>query len=216
VREFIERSEAWFSENSPKSMTAIGTGPTVMFSHVAERNVNQMLKGNAIAIGLISIILVFALRSPSLGALSLIPNSLPILITFGIWAVTVNMVGMAAATVTSTSLGIVVDDTVHFLSKYLYARRDKGMTKRNAIRYAFNTVGSALVSTTIVLSVGFGVLAFSAFKINQEMGMLTSIAIVVAFVFDFTVLPALLLIGDKAEENETQDQPDEEQIPATA
>ncbi|MEM7011264.1 MAG: MMPL family transporter, partial [Verrucomicrobiota bacterium] len=154
--------------------------------------------GNAIAIVLIAFVLALALRSVKLGALSLIPNSLPILITFGIWAVTVKLVGMAAATVTSTSLGIVVDDTVHFLSKYLYARRDKGMSREDAIRYAFNTVGSALVTTTVVLSIGFGVLAFSSFKVNGEMGLLTSIAIVVAFVFDFTVLPALLLLGSKS------------------
>ena len=113
------------------------TSPSVMFSFISQRNIESMLRGNAIAIVLIALIMVISLRSWSIGLLSIIPNVMPIMISFGIWAILVKQIGMAAATVTATSLGIVVDDTVHFLSKYLRARREGKMSKRKAVKYAF-------------------------------------------------------------------------------
>jgi predicted RND superfamily exporter protein len=95
------------------------------------------------------------------------------------------------------SLGIVVDDTVHFLSKYLRARRIRGYEPAEAIRYAFDTVGNALVITTLVLTAGFLVLTASQFQVNAIMGMLVAITIVVALVFDFAFLPGLLLWLDR-------------------
>jgi predicted RND superfamily exporter protein len=94
-------------------------------------------------------------------------------------------------------LGIVVDDTVHFLSKYLRARREQGMNAEDAVRYAFNTVGVALLVTTIVLVAGFLVLAQSTFKLNSDMGLLTSITIAFALLADFLFLPPLLMKLDK-------------------
>jgi predicted RND superfamily exporter protein len=114
---------------------------------------------------------------------------------FGAWALLVGQVGMAAATVSATSLGIVVDDTVHFLAKYLYARRAQRATQPQAIRYAFRTVGPAIVVTTVILVAGFGILASSTFLVNAQMGLLTALAILFALLFDLLMLPALLLLG---------------------
>jgi predicted RND superfamily exporter protein len=91
----------------------------------------------------------------------------------------------------------VVDDTVHFLSKYLRARREQGMNSEDAVRYAFHTVGVALLVTTIVLVAGFLVLAQSSFKLNSDMGLLTSITIALALLADFLFLPPLLMKLDK-------------------
>jgi predicted RND superfamily exporter protein len=91
------------------------------------------------------------------------------------------------------ALGIVVDDTVHFLSKYLRARREKNLPSEDAIRYAFSTVGTALWVTSLVLIVGFGILAFSHFQLNAGMGLLTAITLSLALVADFLFLPPLLI-----------------------
>ena len=198
TRVFVKEAEAWLKENTPEYMWAAPTGATVMFSYVAKRNIESMLTGNVIAIVLISAIMMVALRSVRLGALSLIPNAFPILMTFGLWAALVGLVGMAAATVTATSLGIIVDDTVHFLSKYLRGIREKGLSTPEAIRYAFHTVGSALWVNSVILVMGFGVLAFSTFRINYEMGLLTAIAVAFALLFDFLILPSLLMLGAKS------------------
>ena len=118
TRNFLDRAEGWLKDNTPTHMQTAPTGATVMFSYIAERNIISMLQGNAIAIILISAIMILALRSWSLGLLSLIPNAIPILMTFGVWALLVGVVGMAAATVAAVSLGIIVDNTVHLLTKY--------------------------------------------------------------------------------------------------
>ena len=205
IRGFLDRSVEWLETNTPSYMHAQPTSATVMFSYISQRNIEDMLRGNTLAILLIAVIMIFALRSVSLGIFSLIPNSVPILMTFGAWTLLVGQVGMAAATVTATSLGIVVDDTVHFLSKYLRARREKGLDRPQAIQYAFATVGTAIFFTTIILVTGFGILAGSAFLINAQMGLLTAMAILMALVFDFLVLPALLMLGYKETPDNNQD-----------
>ena len=173
-----------------------------MFSFISQRNIESMLTGNAIAVVLIAIVLMLALRSVGLGSMSLLPNVLPILMTYGLWGLLVGRVGMATATVSATSLGIIVDDTVHFLTKYLRGRREHGYDRPEAIRYTFCTVGLALIANSIILAVGFAFLAQSTFKPNVEMGLLTAIAISIALAFDLLLLPALLLIGHRPTRDE--------------
>ncbi len=197
TRELIAESKQWLIDNAPEYMWTSPTGATQMFSYIAKRNIESMLKGNAIAVSLIAIILILSLRSIRLGLLSIIPNAIPVLVTFGIWALTVGTIGMAAAVVTATSLGIVVDDTVHLLTTYLRGRREKDFSTEDSIRYSLNTVGKAVTINTIILTAGFGILALSSFKVNQESGILTATAVVAALILDFLLLPALLLVFDK-------------------
>ncbi len=197
TRDFIDQSAQWLRDNTPEHMWTNPTGATQMFSYIAKRNIESMLKGNAIAIILIALIMILALRSFTLGVLSIIPNAVPVLVTFGIWALSVGMIGMAAAIITVTSLGIIVDDTVHLLTKYLRGRREKMLSTEDSIRYSFNTVGKAIAINTLILTAGFSILAMSSFKVNEETGILTATAVVAAIVLDFLLLPALLLVLDK-------------------
>ena len=161
-----------------------------------------MLIGTTVALILISIVLVFALRSIKIGVISLVPNLVPAAMGFGLWGLTVGEIGLSLSIVTSMSLGIVVDDTVHFLSKYLRARREKGLNSEDAVRYAFKTVGRALLITSIVLVAGFLILATSSFELNSGMGLLTAIIIAFAIFADFLFLPAILMkIEGKTNEN---------------
>lgn len=202
VRAFLARSEGWLKDNAPNYMHATATGPTVMFSYISERNIHGMLRGNAVAIVIISVIMMVALRSFGIGLLSLIPNGVPILMTFGLWALVFGNIGMAAASVSAVALGIVVDDSVHFLAKYLRARREKGLDRPQAVQYAFHTVGIALIVTTVILTLGFLVMSASAFQVNEQLGFMTAATMVVALIMDFTLLPALLLVGHKSTDNE--------------
>jgi len=200
LREFFNRTDAWFKAEAPPELRAAPTGPAVMFAFISKRNIDSMLQGNTVALVLIAIVMMVALRSFGLGLMSLLPNAVPILAAFGVWAVLVGQVGMAAATVSAASLGIVVDDTVHFLTKYLRARRENGYDRPEAIRYAFETVGTAIVSTTVILAFGFSVLAASAFRINAQMGLLTAITVLLALITDLLLLPALLMVGHRSPE----------------
>ena len=116
---------------------------------------------------------------------------------FGLWGLLVGQINMAVSVIAATSLGIVVDDTVHFLTKYLRARREQGMSAEQAVHYAFTGVGVALIVMTVVLVTGFGILGLSSFQVNSYMGLLTASGIAIAAVAEFTMLPPLLIALDR-------------------
>jgi hypothetical protein len=200
------RAQQWLAENAPHLQSA-GASPAVMFAYIGQRNIISMLIGTSIALVLISLILVFALRSVKIGLISLIPNLAPAAMGFGLWGLLYGQVGLGLSIVAGLTIGIVVDDTVHFLSKYLRARREQGMNSQDAVRYAFHTVGVALLVTTIVLVAGFLVLAQSSFKLNSDMGLLTSITIALALLADFLFLPPLLMKLDRKSQQKTSEFP---------
>ena len=192
LREISERGESWLRDHAPKLATE-GIGPAIMFAYISDRNIRSMLIGTLLAVLVISAILVVVLKSPKLGGISLVPNLLPAGLAFGAWGLFVGEVNMAVSMVSGMTLGIVVDDTIHFLSKYKRARHEQGLDAPDAIRYAFHTVGQAIVVTSLILIAGFSVLANSDFAMNSLMAMLTAIAIAMALVADFLLLPALLI-----------------------
>ena len=192
IRELDARAQKWLSANMPK-VHAPGTGLSVVFSHISGRNIESMLAGSLTALVVISMILIIALRSVKMGFLSLVPNLFPAAMAFGLWGYLHGNVGLSIAIVLAMTLGIVVDDTVHFLSKYLRAQREHGMNSFEATRYAFRTVGVALWITSITLVTGFGALAISSFKVNADMGILSSVTIAFALIADFLFLPPLLM-----------------------
>ena len=188
-----ERARAWLAANAPHIASTEGSGASLMFAHIGKRNILSMLVGTAVALLLISLILILALRSVKIGLVSMIPNLVPAAMGFGLWGLLVGEVGLSLSIVAGMTLGIVVDDTVHFLSKYLRARRENGLSSPDAVRYAFRRVGMALTTTSIVLVVGFLVLSLSSFQLNAGMGLLTAIVIVFALAADFLFLPPLLM-----------------------
>ena len=194
---FEKRSYQWFKDNAPQYNIQIAS-PSLMFSHIGQRNIESMLIGISFALILISALLGIALRSVRYGLISLLPNLAPAAMGFGVWYFIDGQVGLALSVVAGMTLGIVVDDTVHFLSKYRHARVDKGKNTEEAVRYAFASVGRALWITTLVLFAGFMVLAQSSFKINADMGLLTAITILIALVIDFLFLPPLLMQLDNS------------------
>ncbi len=196
LRKLIEDGEVWLRENAPEYMHVNAASPTVMFAHISERNIKSMLGGTFLAVLAISLLLGIALKSVRFGLISLIPNITPAVLGFGFWSLLYGEMGLSLAMVSGMTLGIVVDDTVHFLSKYLRARREKGLNGEEAVRYAFQTVGKALVVTTIILTIGFFILGMSSFRMNSWMGQLTAIVIAFALIADFVLLPAFLLVVD--------------------
>jgi predicted RND superfamily exporter protein len=203
TKAFFNGVAAWQQANWPAYMHAEPTSAAVMFTYISERNMENMVTGTIVAIIAIALIMMFALQSLRLGLLSLIPNGLPILTTFGAWALLVGTVGFSVATVASISLGIIVDDTVHFLSKYLRARNERALSIEDSIRYAFHNVGIAIVVNTIILAAGFFVMTTSAFKMNVDLGLMTMLAIGFALILDFLLLPALLMLGKRTQDEKT-------------
>jgi predicted RND superfamily exporter protein len=175
---------------------AAGISPVMMFNNISLRNIESMVVGTGIGFLAIALILVVALRDLRLGALSLLPNMLPAAVAIGIWALLVGDVGFAVSIVAGLSIGIIVDNTVHFLVKYQYAKTVLNSDTRAAVTYAFEIVAPALIGTTLIVAVGFAMLGFSGFRVTAYMGVLTALAIVCALVIDLLLLPAMLILFD--------------------
>ncbi len=201
LRVMDERARGWLKANAP-GMFTYGASLSIIFSHISERNINSMLSASFLALVLISGILIIALRSFKLGLASLVPNLGPAFMAFGVWGFAVGQVGLSVSVIIAMTLGIVVDDTVHFMSKYLRGRREHNLSSPDAVRYAFDHVGTALWVTTLALTVGFLILSLSGFKLNSDMGMMTAITIVMALALDFLFLPTLLMKVDGAPDEE--------------
>lgn len=196
VLEFSKRAQAWLDENFPGYMKVQSTGLDKLFSEIGYRNSISMLGGTFLALVLISAMIMLALKSTRYGLLSLLPNLLPALMAFGVWGILDGNISLSVSIVACITLGVVVDDTVHFLSKYVRAKREQNLNTVEAVRYAFRTVGVALVSTSIILVANFGVMAFSNFQPASSLGMLTAITIILALVIDFLFFAPLLLAMD--------------------
>lgn len=189
--------ETWLAENAPAYMASKATGNGVMFASIAERTIRGIVITTPIALIVVSLLLIGLFKSVRFGLISLIPNLVPIVAAFGVWGFLFGRINFGVACVAGLSIGIVVDDTVHFMSKYLRARRQENMTPEDAVRYTFSTVGPALISTSVTLIMGFSVMLLSSFKFNANMGLLAAIAIAFALVADLFLLPAVLLTLDR-------------------
>ena len=203
TREYAERAKQWLHENAPE-METHGTGPPVMFAYIAKRNIESNFLSLPLCMAGISLLLLPGLRSWRMSLLTLIPNLVPLGMAFGIWALINGEIIFTMAVVINMVVGIIVDDTIHFLSKYLRGRREKGLNQENAIRYAFHEAGSAMIVTTLILASGFAILATSSFLPNATMSLLTTIAIVLALPVDLLLLPLLVLLVDRSPKSDTQ------------
>lgn len=177
------------------------TSPSSMFAHLSHNNIRSMLLGTVVAMLVIAIVLMFALKSVKLGALSVIPNILPVFVAFGVWGIWVSEINLGLSIVASITMGIVVDDTVYFLTHYQYARQACNCNRVDALVRTLEESGPAIVLTTFILMMGFLVLASSDFIINANLGLLTAITLALALVGDLLVLPAILLIQEKRTTN---------------
>ena len=193
-----EDMQRWIGSHWPDYMQTRATGMDSLFGDVTFENVKSMIAGTLLALATVSLLLIFTLGSVRYGLLSLIPNLLPAAMTFGLWGIIDGEVGIVVSVITCMTLGIIVDDTVHFLSKYVRARKEMGMDSRQAALYGFETVGVALIATSVILIANFSVMAFSHYYPNAATGILTSITIAFALLIDFFFFVPLLLLLDRA------------------
>ena len=195
LREIDDRAHAWLNANS-RSFAQEASGLSTIVAYMTQRNIDSILTGTIIAMVLVSLILIGVFRSFRIGLLSFAPNFIPAFMTFGLWGYLVGHIGIVSSVVLAVVFGILVDDTIHFLSKYLKARRE-GQTAPEAVRYAFHTVGPALWTTTLVLSAGFMVFVASGFELSWVLGLLVTMTIIFALLADFLLLPVLLMVFDR-------------------
>ena len=193
-----ERAQAWFRQHAPELATH-ATGVAVVGARSIQRNIEGMLLGTVTAMAIVSLLLLLVFRSVRLGLISLVPNFVPAAMAMGLWGYVVGEVGVAASVVTAIAFGIIVDDTIHFMTKYVGARKS-GLLPSESVQSAFRSVGKALLATTVVFALGFMVFGASGMSTNQALGLLVGMTVIVALVADFLFLPPLLMALDGTRE----------------
>lgn len=155
--------------------------------------VNGQVKSLSLAIIIISLLMFLCFKSFAISLLSIIPNIFPILLNFAIMAAFNIPLNTATSLISAVALGIAVDDTIHFLTHY-QEKRKKGETIENSVAMAIKEKGLALISSSIILCVGFGALTLSHFMPVFYFGLLSAIIMITALVGDLLFLPSILLL----------------------
>lgn len=193
-----ERARQWISQHGAGIIQSNGgTGAGMLFARIGRDNSKSNIIQEVWQAIIVSLLIIVAIGSFKLGVVGLIPNLTPAAMAYGTWGLAVGEINMAVSLVAGISLGIVVDDTVHFLNQYLQARRLHKMEPEQAIRYAFDFAGVPMWIATLTLVAGFLVLATSHFAMNADMGVMTAITIGFAALTEACMLPGLLLMFDK-------------------
>ena len=153
--------------------------------------IRDLLKSLFSASFIIFVVLSIVYRSLRIGLISIIPNLFPLVLAAGFLVVTGQYLEMVSVCAFTVCLGIAVDDTIHFLTRYQEERR-KTDDEHEAIRKAFTGVGTALIMTTVVLLAGFGTVLLSESREHRIFAWMGSITIGSALFGDMIFLPALL------------------------
>ncbi|MBW7863414.1 MAG: MMPL family transporter [Candidatus Hydrogenedentes bacterium] len=192
----IRRSEQWQRENLPARMYSDAIGPTVLFCDISRTMFESMMISAPFSLILVILCLMVSLRTFRLGLLAAFPNLMPLAIGLGFWGMTQWDMNFSMTSIVAMTIGIIVDNTIHFLSKYLRARREHGLCGADSVRYAFSTCGVALWTNAVVLVAGFAVMTLSVMVFCDNMGVLSTIMIISALVSNLGLLPALLMWAD--------------------
>ncbi|MED5348827.1 MAG: MMPL family transporter [Pseudomonadota bacterium] len=196
-KEFNNEVLGYLQENNLENMISEPSSFRVIFTYMVEAIVNSLLYGLFIGILLITLIIGLFFRSYLLPALSIFPNILPIGMGFGLWGLFVGDVGFMVAVGMGSTLGVIVDFTVHFLSKYELARKEFKKSVEESVIYSFETVGFALIIMTVVLALGFSVLNLVTFIPIQDFAKFSVICFIGGLIINFLFLPNLLIKFDK-------------------
>ena len=186
--EMIEWAENWWTE-TPYS--AVLNGQTVMFAHMQYDVTDTLINSIALAITVVSIMMMLIFRNLRMIPLFIIPNILPITLVVGVMGWLGMTIDIGVAISGAIIIGVAVDDTIHFLVKYREARR-RGETLEESLAYVMQYAGSAIIFTTLILSIAFMIFVFSQFLPNVHFGIVTAIALVIAVLVDLLMLPAVL------------------------
>lgn len=192
-RPVVDRLDAKLAEISRRNpgFEFTLTGDAIVEGQVVQDVVQELFRSLLIAAGIIFLVITAAYRSIKVGLLSLIPNVFPLLATASIRAAIDTSLDIASATSFAICLGIAVDDTIHFLSRYRH-ERSLGRDAPTAIRHTFMTVGSALVMTTVVMVSGFASVMTSQLPTHVLFAAMACSTIGAALIGDLVILPALL------------------------
>ena len=192
---FNERIDNWIAANVDPKYRVLHGDRNILFARLDRAITVELMQGFTLSFVLITLTLLIGLKSVRYGLLSIMPNLFPATIVFGVWGLFIGQVSPYVLMLFSISIGLVVDDSVHILSKYISAKRE-GKTPEAAVSYSLDKAGSAITITTLSLALGTFILVFSNTFYFQNVALLLTPIIVAALLLDLLFLPPLLMRVD--------------------
>ncbi|NOZ39575.1 MAG: MMPL family transporter [Planctomycetes bacterium] len=180
------------TDNGPRPIRAVYTG-MIPLVYKTQRQLLVSLRESILwATVLIAVVMMFVLRSPIAGLISMIPNVFPIVIIFGLLGWVGIKVDIGIMMTASVALGVAVDDTVHFLTWFRRGVK-QGLNRVQAVMLAYDRCATAMLQTTVIGGLGLAVFATSTFTPTQQFGYLMISMLGAALVGDLLLLPAILV-----------------------
>jgi len=174
-------------------LRVLPSGQSILFAGMSEKLFEGQINSVVVILLFVTLLITLALRSPGIGLMSLVPNSIPILITLGIMGLTGIPLNVITVMVSSVAIGIAVDDTIHFLYHYRSSRAS-GDSIESSVSETIAAKSRPIFYTSFVLTGAFLTHMLSSFKPTQYLGMLSAITMIGALIGDLLLLPALLKI----------------------
>jgi predicted RND superfamily exporter protein len=192
IRADIDKSVAQIKEKYPDAYISI-TGMLPLMMQGADYLTSSELKSFGLALVLVSAILLVLFGSLRAGAIALVPNLIPAILAYGALGLLDRPLDITTMMIAPIIIGIAVDDTVHFITRYRNEFVLHGDIRR-ALQATIQDTGKSIVFTTLVLGLGFGVMAFASDAGAANLGLFGSLAILVGLLNDLFLLPALILV----------------------
>ncbi|MDG1716950.1 MAG: MMPL family transporter [Saprospiraceae bacterium] len=192
IRILNQSIDQWITTNLDQAVVSVrSTGTGLIIDKNAVYIRNNLLQGLALALIIVSILMGFLFKSFRMVIVALIPNIIPLLFAAGL----IGWLGIdleaGISIIFAIVFGIAVDDTIHFLSKYKL-ERVKGRSVEESLEVCYTETGKAIMITTVILFFGFMVLLLSNSQPTNIVGLLISVTLVSALVFDLYLLPILI------------------------
>jgi predicted RND superfamily exporter protein len=181
------------SQNTNNNISVQITGRVVQDINMIDDLVKGQISSLSIAAGVIAVMMFFVMKSFNLGVISIIPNFFPIILNFGIMGIAGIPLNAATALIAAVALGVAVDDTIHFLTAFRKNIEQK-ISISESIRFVILEKGRAILSSSLILTIGFSIMILSVFVPTIYFGLLSAVIMITAVMGDIFVLPAVVLL----------------------
>ncbi len=193
--EFIRQVNSYFAYEFPETRVEL-TGMMALLSRTILAAIHSMAKSYAIALAVITFLMILLIGKVRIGLLSMIPNLVPILLMLGVIGALKLPMDLFTMMVASIAIGLAVDDTIHFMHNFRRYYERSG-DPAEAVHKTLQTTGRAMLVTSVVLSIGFFIFGFATMSNVRNFGLLTGFTIVAALLADYFLAPALMVLVNK-------------------
>lgn len=191
-RRLFEEIKNYFATAFPEAQVQV-TGVLGLFARMVETAIASMVNSYLLSLAVITLLMMLLIGRVRIGMLSMVPNLLPLVSLVGLMGWTVIPFDLSNTIIGSVAIGLVVDDTIHFMHNFRRYFEQRGDVLW-AVEQTLLTTGRAIATTSVVLTSGFFTCLWSDMLSTQTFGLLMGLAVIFALISDFFVTPSLMAV----------------------